>query len=66
MTTEQLLAFAEANDINDLYVLIRGRYIEELMEYHWFNPECYRCTSYGLQLAYFVPIRCILKILEPG
>lgn len=66
MNSTTLLAFVEANDIEDMYILIRGRYIEDLMEYHWFNPECYRCKSYGLQLAYFVPIRRIVKVLEPG
>jgi len=66
METEQLLAFVEANDINDVYVLIRWPYVQDLMEYHWFNPECYLYKSFGLQRSYFVPIGRILKIKEPG
>jgi len=66
MQTEQLLAFAEEGNIDDMYVLVRWPHVEPLMEYHWFDPECYKFKSFGFHNAYFVPLWRILKIKEPG
>jgi hypothetical protein len=66
MDSNQLLAFVEANDVNDMYVLIRWPHVQELMKYYWFDPECYLYKSFGFQRSYFVPIGRILKIKEPG
>jgi len=65
MDTETILAFLEAHDLNDLYVLIRWPSVEPLKEYYWFGPECHLFRSYGIQQAYFVPLERLLKMKEP-
>src|SRR5579872_4440541 len=44
----------------DLYLLVRWPWVQELMEYEWFRQECYLHQAFDdqdhLDSAYFVPL----------
>ena len=56
--------------IDELYVLVKWPFVQDLMGYEWFRKECYLHNAFHdqeyLDSAYFVPITRIMEITRPG
>lgn len=52
--------FSSATSVDDLYVLVRWPFVQDLMEAEWFRAECILYQSFDeqehLDSAYFVPL----------
>ena len=56
--------------IEDFYLLVKWPYVQDLMDYAWFQKECYLHQPFPEQeyfpSAYFVPLARILALKQPG
>lgn len=62
----EITAFLQAKTTEDLYVLVRWPWVQELMEYDWFRQECLLHQAFDdqeyLSSAYFVPATRLMEI----
>jgi len=69
-TSEVLIVNSVSFITEDLYALIQWPWVQDLMEYEWFRPECHLHQVFTdqeyLDSAYFVPITRIIEINQPG
>ena len=60
--------FSSATSVDELYVLIKWPFVQDLMEYSWFRSECLLYQPFDdheyLDSAYFVPLKRIYEIKE--
>lgn len=65
MNTE-ITTFLENRPIDDLYILVKWPWVQELMEYDWFRQECLLHQAFDdqeyLSSAYFVPVARLMEI----
>ncbi|MFC0515163.1 hypothetical protein ACFFGT_13170 [Mucilaginibacter angelicae] len=58
--SNNLPLFSSATSVDDLYVLIRWPFVQDLMEADWFRSECVLYQAFDdqehLDSAYFVPL----------
>jgi len=62
----EITAFLQTQAMDDLYVLVRWPWVQELMEYDWFQQECLLHQAFEeqeyLSSAYFVPVARLFEI----
>jgi hypothetical protein len=60
----------DSTPTENLYVLVCWPWVQELMEYPWFRPECCLYQAFDdqehLDSAYFVPLGRLREIGKPG
>jgi hypothetical protein len=58
--------FSSATSVDELYILIKWPFVQDLMTYEWFRPECLLYQAFEeqehLDSAYFVPLKRIYEI----
>jgi hypothetical protein len=58
--------FSTATSVDELYVLIKWPFVQDLMEYSWFRLECILYQAFEeqeyLDSAYFVPLKRIYEV----
>ena len=62
----KLTILIQGQKLKDVFVLIRWPFVQELMEYEWFRPECRLRHAFEdqeyLSSAYFVPLSRLLEV----
>lgn len=62
--------FSTATSVDELYVLVKWPFVQDLMEQSWFRAECILYQSFDeqeyLDSAYFVPLKRLYQFREDG
>lgn len=70
MDAQQQHTDLPSDSLNDMYVLIKWPWVQNLMEHPWFRHECILHQAFDdqeyLDSAYFVPIERIKELSKPG
>jgi hypothetical protein len=58
--------FSSATSVDELYILVKWPFVQDLMEYDWFRSECLLHQAFEeqeyLDSAYFVPLKRIYEV----
>lgn len=58
--------FSSATSVDELYILIKWPFVQDLMTYEWFRSECILHQAFDdqehLDSAYFIPLKRIYEI----
>jgi len=64
--TNTELTFIKEMPLDELYILVRWPFVQDLMEYNWFRAECLLHQAFDdqeyLDSAYFVPVKRIVEV----
>lgn len=60
--------FSSATSVDELYVLIKWPFVQDLMNYDWFRTECLLYQAFEeqehLDSAYFVPLKRLYEVKD--
>ncbi|MGF7040093.1 hypothetical protein [Mucilaginibacter lappiensis] len=60
--------FSSATSVDELYILVKWPFVQDLMEYDWFKSECLLYNAFEEQehidSAYFVPLKRIYEVKD--
>lgn len=60
--------FSSATSVDELYVLIKWPFVQDLMNYEWFRSECLLYQAFEeqehLDSAYFVPLKRLYEVKD--
>lgn len=60
--------FSSATSVDELYILVKWPFVQDLMEYSWFKSECLLYNAFeeqeDIDSAYFVPLKRIYEVKD--